>query len=90
MEVTEKLEDKLPTPDKAVEKSIQAELVREALSKLSDEKKEVLILSRFQGMKYEEISEIMGCKVGTVKARVHRAIKDLTQHYHELSGMEAS
>jgi DNA-directed RNA polymerase specialized sigma24 family protein len=41
-------------------------------------------------MKYEEIAEIMDCKVGTVKARVHWALKDLSQIYRELTKEEAS
>jgi RNA polymerase sigma-70 factor (ECF subfamily) len=44
-----------------------------------------LVLSRYQNMKYEEIAELLGCAVGTVKARVHRAIKDLRQAFLELS-----
>ena len=56
------------------------------MSKLSPEKREVLVLSRFQNMKYEQIAEIAGCKVGTIKARVHRAIKDLREIFFELTG----
>jgi RNA polymerase sigma-70 factor (ECF subfamily) len=59
--------------------------LRAALVKLSPEKREVLVLSRYQDMKYEEIAELLGCAVGTVKARVHRAIKDLKDIYFELS-----
>jgi RNA polymerase sigma-70 factor (ECF subfamily) len=50
---------------------------------LPEEKKEVLILSRFQGLKYEEIAELLGCEVGTVKTRVHRALQDLRQIFQE-------
>ena len=41
-------------------------------------KREVLILSRFQNLKYKEIAEFFDCHIGTVKVLVHRAIKELT------------
>jgi RNA polymerase sigma-70 factor (ECF subfamily) len=56
-------------------------LLRTALAKLPLEKREVLVLSRFQNLKYEEIAELLGCTVGTVKARIHRAIKDLRKFF---------
>ena len=49
------------------------------------ERKEVLILSRFQNLKYREIAELLGCSIGTVKAQVHRAIKDLKRIFLTLS-----
>lgn len=75
-----------PTPGEAVEQRQDNELIHSALMKLAVEKREVLVLSRFQNKKYEEIADILGCKVGTIKARVHRAIKDLRDIYFELSG----
>jgi RNA polymerase sigma factor (sigma-70 family) len=61
------------------------ELVRQALAKLPDDKREVLVLSRYQHMKYEEIAQLLDCTVGTVKVRVHRAMKDLREAYFRLS-----
>ena len=75
-----------PTPGEAVEQRQDSELIHSALMKLAIEKREVLVLSRFQNKKYEEIADMLGCKVGTIKARVHRAIKDLRDIYFELSG----
>jgi RNA polymerase sigma-70 factor (ECF subfamily) len=49
------------------------------------EKREVLVLSRYQDMKYEQIAELMGCEVGTVKTRVHRALKELRETVLKLS-----
>ena len=64
-------------------------LLRRALSRLPQEKREVLILSRFQNMKYEEIATVLGCEVGTVKTRVFRAMRALSETYRELSGAGA-
>ncbi len=43
-------------------------------------------MNRYQNLKYKEIAELLGCQIGTVKAHVHRAIKDLGKIYFELSG----
>jgi RNA polymerase sigma-70 factor (ECF subfamily) len=53
-------------------------------------KREVLILSRYQEMKYKDIAELFGCQIGTVKTYVHRALKDLSKIYLELNGGLAS
>lgn len=77
-------------PDERLEASQDVALLQAALTKLSIEKREVLVLSRFHNMKYEDIAQIQECQVGTVKARVHRAIKELRDIYFELSGESAS
>lgn len=43
--------------------------------KLPYEKRAVFILKHYYGYKYEEISEILGCPLGTVKSRLHNAVK---------------
>lgn len=85
--------DDLPERNEPVSTMDDAMHIREqstnleiALSNLSPDKREVLILSRFQDMKYEEIGEILECPVGTVKARVHYALKDLREEYFKLTG----
>ena len=61
-------------------------MVEEALFQLSAEQREILVLSRYQGLKYREIGQIFGCSVGAVKVRVFRAIVSLRQVYAELEG----
>ena len=73
-----------------LEQDQAAKLLRTALARLPVEKREVLVLSRFQNMKYEQIAELQRCRIGTVKARVHRAIKELRDIYFELSGEKSS
>ena len=55
-----------------------------ALSRLSPESREILVLSRYQGLKYEQIGQILNITVPNVKVRVHRAIKKLRDHYLEI------
>lgn len=56
-------------------------LLDEALLKLSPEQQEIIILSRYQGLKYEEISAIRNTSVGAIKVQMHRAIKQLREIY---------
>jgi RNA polymerase sigma-70 factor (ECF subfamily) len=51
------------------------------LAKLSAENREVLVLSRFQELKYEEIARVMNTTEGAVKVRVHRAMNELKTIY---------
>ena len=60
-------------------------LLKRALDRLPSDKKELLVLARFQDMKYEEIASLLGCEVGTVKVRVFRAMRALEEIYHTLS-----
>ncbi len=75
-----------PSPDRQTQAEQEAMFIRKALSRLSPTKKEVILLSRFQGMKYGEISRVMGCSISSVKVQVHRAMKDLKNIYAGLKG----
>ena len=44
-----------------------------ALARLPEEQREALILVGASGFSYEEVAEICGCAVGTIKSRVNRA-----------------
>jgi RNA polymerase sigma-70 factor, ECF subfamily len=64
-----------------MERAESARLLRAALLKLPYDRREVLLLSRFGELRYEEIGELLGCSVGAVKLRVHRAVKQLREVY---------
>lgn len=59
-------------------------LLHQSMKKLPEESRQILVLSRYQNMKYEEISAIMDISVPSVKVKVHRAIKKLRDYYFEL------
>ncbi len=71
-------------PPDTAQQSQEAALLHRALLHISEDKREVLVLSRFQDLKYEEIAQLLGCEVGTVKTRVHRALQELRQIFHQL------
>ena len=62
----------------------ELKLLKKAIEKLDADKKETLILSRYQGFKYKEIAEIMDCSVSAVKVRIFRAINELKETITEL------
>jgi RNA polymerase sigma-70 factor (ECF subfamily) len=61
-------------------------MLRRALIRLPEEKREVLLLSRFHELKYEEIGKLLGCETGAVKVRVFRALRELREIFFQLSG----
>ena len=77
-------------PDRQAQSKQEAILLRRALAALPPEKREVLIMSRFLELKYEDIASVLKCEVGTVKVRVYRALRDLSDRFFALSGERAS
>ena len=71
-------------PLDSVAEQQQNALLRRALLKLPEEKREVLVLSRFQELSYEEIGNLLGCEAGAVKVRVFRALQALKETFHKL------
>lgn len=51
-----------------------ASCVEEVLRELPDEIRAILIMKHFQGLRYEEIGEVLGIPLGTVKSRLHAAV----------------
>jgi RNA polymerase sigma-70 factor (ECF subfamily) len=64
-------------PGTALERSEDEAMLQAALNRLSPEHRSVLVLKEIEGMKYEEIAEVMGVPIGTVRSRIHRARLEL-------------
>jgi RNA polymerase sigma-70 factor (ECF subfamily) len=77
-------------PDREFQKKQETLMLRRALAAMPGDKREVLILSRFLELKYEEIARVLECEVGTVKQRVYRAMRELSDRFFALSGERAS
>ncbi len=76
-EVIDALTDKSGADRQAFVKELQEKL-NEALQKLSIKHRTVVTLFEIDGLSHDEIAEIMGCSVGTVRSRLHYA-KQLLQ-----------
>lgn len=57
------------------------EKLREALAGLGAVDRELIVLSRYEGLKYAEIAKMKGMSLSAIKVQVHRAIKELRTLY---------
>lgn len=64
-------------PDEALSAAHERELVQQAIAKLDDDQRMLVLLRDIEGLSYEEIVEITELAVGTVKSRLHRAREKL-------------
>ncbi|HLY11063.1 MAG TPA: sigma-70 family RNA polymerase sigma factor [Planctomycetota bacterium] len=65
------------TPEARAEATEEERRVSAALGELSPIKREALVLRMYAGLQYSEIARIQNAPVGTVKFRIHEAIRDL-------------
>ena len=60
-----------------------SEVVESALNALPDELKAALMLREFDGLSYDDIADVLGCPVGTVRSRIFRAREAIDQRVKE-------
>jgi len=61
------------TPESNYSLKEQSQIIKEAIHRLPQKKREVLIFKEYGHMTYKEISDTLGIKVGTVMSRLNRA-----------------
>lgn len=71
--VARQIEDPRPGPEWEVERSDRSEIIQRAVMSLPEAQRIMIGLYHFQHRSYEEIAEIMGLPIGTVKSRLNRA-----------------
>jgi RNA polymerase sigma-70 factor (ECF subfamily) len=69
--------DESARPDVITDSGIKDEIIQKALLKVSDSYREMVILRDIQELSYEEIAEVTGIAVGTVKSRINRGRNQL-------------
>jgi RNA polymerase sigma-70 factor (ECF subfamily) len=62
------------------------EVVRQAVLTLPEHYREVVVLAELQGLPYEDVAAAVGCPVGTVRSRLHRARALLAQRLRGRGG----
>jgi RNA polymerase sigma factor (sigma-70 family) len=80
----EKIEGIMADSDETQMMDEREELLHRSLARLEPEQRELLVLTRFQHLKYEEVAAIMNTTVANIKVRVHRAIGKLREYYFEM------
>ncbi len=83
-EVAYQLKDSAEADDK-IHRKEEEQLLRQALELLHETDRELIILSRYQEMKYHEIAVLLNMSEGAIKVRIHRAVKQLKENYLQLS-----
>jgi len=69
--------DGKPTPEQMLQSKEQETAIQQALSKLSGDHRSIIVLRDIEGFSYNEIAEVLGVSIGTVKSRLARARGDL-------------
>ena len=78
-QIAERLSDPRPTPhEHAARKELQ-KMVQQALTKVSPELREAVILRDLQDMDYKEIAQVLRIPEGTVKSRISRGRAELAR-----------
>ncbi|OEU68110.1 MAG: hypothetical protein BBJ57_00100 [Desulfobacterales bacterium PC51MH44] len=78
------VEDGSPSPVNELEKKERLMLIEKAINALPEEQNRVVVLRDIQGLPYEEIADITGLNLGTVKSRLARGRLELR---NKLKGM---
>lgn len=80
----EKIGDTMADSEESKWQDDREELLQRSMARLDEEQRELLVLTRFQHLKYEEVAEMLNTTVANIKVKVHRAIGKLREHYFEL------
>lgn len=72
-------------PLQLLEEKEYRSLVWTALAGLTEEHRAVLVLREIEGYSYEEVSQMLGCSLGTVKSRLSRAREVMRHRITELA-----
>jgi RNA polymerase sigma-70 factor (ECF subfamily) len=77
-----------PSPARQLESRRESQALARAMMRLTDDKRELLVLARYHGMSHERIGQLLNVETGTIKVRVHRALKELRDIFRRLSDGE--
>ncbi len=70
----ELMEADVPSAPERLMRDEDMQAVRQALAKLPDRYREVLLLSYFHGFAYKQIAQMLDIPLGTVKSRLHAGL----------------
>jgi RNA polymerase sigma-70 factor (ECF subfamily) len=81
-EITAAFEDAgaVPAPDDNLTREETAARLKKAIAALPPEQRQVVLLKKNSDLTFQQIAEAQGVPLGTVLARMHRALKTLRKH----------
>jgi RNA polymerase sigma-70 factor (ECF subfamily) len=74
-----------PNPMRRLEADRERARLKRALMQLREDKRELIVLTRYRGMSHEQIAGLLGVETGTVKVRIHRALRELRDIFLQLT-----
>ena len=72
------------TPENLLLRDELQQVIQSSIDELSPDLREALTLCEFEGLNYEQIAELMGCPVGTVRSRIFRARRAIDRNIEPL------
>ena len=88
--VVSQVADASPCPEVELTLNEQTQLIESSLKSLPDSQRAVIVLCDIEGFSYEEIAEIVGASVGTVRSRIHYGrlkLRELLEPYFSSSNI---
>jgi RNA polymerase sigma-70 factor (ECF subfamily) len=73
-----------PGPERRLHSRDIGRRVKEAIGQLPEEQRLVFVMSENQGLKYADIAEVLEIPVGTVKSRMHAAVRRLREMLRDI------
>jgi RNA polymerase sigma-70 factor, ECF subfamily len=66
-----------PSPEQLLQSKEQETAIQQALGRISKDHRSIIVLRDIEGFSYNEIADVLGVSIGTVKSRLARARSDL-------------
>ena len=73
-----------PLASETLARNREVARLQRALMLLREDRRELIVLARYRGMKLEAIADLLGVEVGAVKVRMHRAVRELRDIFLQL------
>lgn len=77
------MQDDTPLPEEDASRRETQERVRQAVAEMPEHLREIIVLSYFHRFPYQEIAQMLGIPLGTVKSRLHAAVAMFADRWKE-------
>lgn len=81
----EEITEEIPVAEERSLSEDEVATIHRCMDRLSPEHREVLILRFMEELSYQQIAEIVGCSIGTVRSRIYYAKQTLSIHLEDAS-----
>lgn len=82
--IVNSISDKTVSPELKLVKTDRQKMITKAINSLKPKLKEVIIMTEFDGLSYEDCAKQLNCPIGTIKSRIYNAKQDLAEQLKDL------